>query len=190
MKSLKCLLWLLLPFAAAAQQYKPTWESLDSRPVPAWFENAKFGIFIHWGVYSVPAWAPKGVYAEWYQYWLQSKRVGGNNNPKPTAVYDHHAKVYGADFSYYQFADMFKAEDFDPDAWAKLLKSPARNTSCSLPNTTTGLRSGPAKKPAKRSVPPWNAMESQALKRDLLKRPHGRHAQKRQCEDGLLLFAL
>ena len=41
-----------------AQTYQPTWESIDSRPVPGWFEDVKFGIFIHWGVYSVPAWAP------------------------------------------------------------------------------------------------------------------------------------
>jgi alpha-L-fucosidase len=50
--------------------YKPDWESIDKRPVPAWFENAKFGIFIHWGLYSVPAWSPKGTYSEWYKYWL------------------------------------------------------------------------------------------------------------------------
>ena len=51
--------------------YQPTWESLDKRPLPAWFNEAKFGIFIHWGVYSVPAWRPLGgeryaSYAEWY----------------------------------------------------------------------------------------------------------------------------
>ena len=44
------------PSRTAAQTYEPTWESLDGRPIPAWFEDAKFGIFIHWGVYSVPAW--------------------------------------------------------------------------------------------------------------------------------------
>lgn len=167
MKSLKCLLWLLLPFTAAAQQYRPTWESLDSRPVPAWFENAKFGIFIHWGVYSVPAWAPKGVYAEWYQYWLQSKRVGGNNNPKPTAVYDHHAKVYGADFSYYQFADMFKAEDFDPDAWAKLFEKSGAKYIVLTSKHHDGFALWPSKEASKAFSTPWNAMDAGA-KRDLL----------------------
>jgi alpha-L-fucosidase len=53
-----------------AQTYKPNWESIDSRPVPSWFTDAKFGIFIHWGVYSVPSYAPvipgKLAYAEWY----------------------------------------------------------------------------------------------------------------------------
>ena len=55
--------------------YKPDWESIDKRPVPAWFENAKFGIFIHWGLYSVPAWSPKGTYSEWYKYWLDKKTL-------------------------------------------------------------------------------------------------------------------
>ena len=43
---------------ARAQTYQPTWESIDKRPTPAWFTDAKFGIFIHWGVYSVPSYAP------------------------------------------------------------------------------------------------------------------------------------
>ena len=46
-------------------RYQPNWQSLDSRPNPQWYRDAKFGIFIHWGVYSVPAWGPKGSYAEW-----------------------------------------------------------------------------------------------------------------------------
>ena len=52
--------------SATGKRYEPTWESLDQRPTPQWFADAKFGIFIHWGVYSVPAWGPKGQYAEWY----------------------------------------------------------------------------------------------------------------------------
>lgn len=51
--------------AAAQSSYQPTWESIDKRPTPAWFQDSKFGIFIHWGVYSVPAYAPVGKYAEW-----------------------------------------------------------------------------------------------------------------------------
>ena len=55
---------------ASAQPYEPTWESIDRRPTPAWFTEARFGIFIHWGTYSVPAYAPvlpgKLAYAEWY----------------------------------------------------------------------------------------------------------------------------
>ena len=49
----------------AGQKYQPVWESLDTRPIPDWYNEAKFGIFIVWGPYSVPAWVPDG-YAEWY----------------------------------------------------------------------------------------------------------------------------
>jgi len=52
------LLCLALAMPMAAQTYQPNWNSIDSRPTPAWFTDAKFGIFIHWGVYSVPAYAP------------------------------------------------------------------------------------------------------------------------------------
>ena len=45
-------------------KYESNWESIDSRPVPGWFDEAKLGIFIHWGIYSVPAYAPKGHYSE------------------------------------------------------------------------------------------------------------------------------
>ncbi len=60
---------LLCAAGSAAENYQPNWESLDKRPIPAWFGGAKFGIFIHWGVYSVPSYAPvlpgKLAYAEW-----------------------------------------------------------------------------------------------------------------------------
>ncbi|MBV9382693.1 MAG: alpha-L-fucosidase, partial [Streptosporangiaceae bacterium] len=53
--------------AASSGPYQPTVESLSTHPLPQWYSDAKFGIFIHWGVYSVPAWAPVGrEYAEWY----------------------------------------------------------------------------------------------------------------------------
>ena len=58
--------------SSVAQMYQPNWQSLDSRPVPHWFTDAKFGIFIHWGVYAVPGWSSKGNYAEWYQQGLQT----------------------------------------------------------------------------------------------------------------------
>ena len=104
------------------KKYEPNWKSLDSRPVAPWFADAKFGIFIHWGLYSVPAWSPKGTYAEWYQFWLQNKTLFGNGKFTGTEVYDYHVKRYGKDFTYYQFAPMFKAELFNPDDWAKLFE--------------------------------------------------------------------
>jgi len=107
---------------AAAQAYRPTWESIDSRPVPEWFSEAKFGIFIHWGLYSVPAWATvdrsittNPVYSEWY--WWQK-------NTDTSAVGDatraYHKATYGDDFKYPDFVKDFHAERFDPAAWADL----------------------------------------------------------------------
>jgi alpha-L-fucosidase len=95
--------------ASAAAQYKPTWDSIDARPVPAWFDEAKFGIFIHWGVYSVPAWGPKGKYAEWYWNDMQNK---------DGATWKFHEATYGEKFKYPDFAPMFKADLFDPKQWA------------------------------------------------------------------------
>ncbi len=108
-----CLSGLLLSGAAAAQSktYQPTWESLDSRPVPPWFDEAKFGIFIHWGLYSVPAWGPKGKYAEWY--WHDLHEEGS-----PTQQF--HNKTYGEDFRYQDFVAGFTAQLFDPGEWADL----------------------------------------------------------------------
>ena len=117
------LLLMFLARAVAAQEYQPTWESIDSRPVPQWFEDVKFGIFIHWGVYSVPAWAPAnediGVYAkysEWYWWRMNEKSEAG----KLFSTY--HNKMYGKDFKYQDFAPQFKAQHFDPDQWADLFK--------------------------------------------------------------------
>jgi alpha-L-fucosidase len=98
----------------AQQKYQPTWASLDERPTPKWFTDAKFGVFICWGLYSVPAWSPPGKYSEWYQYWLQQKSFNGQ-------VYDFHVKTYGEDFAFKDFAPLFKAELWDPNAWADLL---------------------------------------------------------------------
>ena len=103
----------------SAQKYEPTWESLDKRPIPEWFENAKFGIFIHWGVYSVPAWrklesARYASYAEWYYARVMDNKENGG--------YDFHRENYGEDFEYRDFAPLFRAELFDPDFWAETFK--------------------------------------------------------------------
>jgi len=105
-----CPLLLIINLSAG---YEPTWESLDQRPNPQWFEDAKFGIFIHWGVYSVPSWGPKDQYAEWYWYYMEKK---------DTPTWDFHKEKYGEKFKYQDFAPMFKAELFDPDHWADIFK--------------------------------------------------------------------
>ncbi|MEV5610692.1 alpha-L-fucosidase [Streptomyces sp. NPDC052225] len=94
--------------------YRPTEASLSGHQAPYWFHAAKFGIFIHWGVYSVPAWAPVGQqYAEWYWDQMQDP-----NNP----TYAHHKEVYGEDFAYDDFIPRFTAEKFDPRAWVELFR--------------------------------------------------------------------
>lgn len=102
-----------------AQSYQPDWKSLDTRKVPEWFHNDKFGIFIHWGVYAVPSFSrvvPDG-YSEcyWYNY-NDSKR----ENYK--AVREFHNRTYGNDFGDSQFIPMFKAELFNPDERASIFK--------------------------------------------------------------------
>jgi alpha-L-fucosidase len=105
----------------AAGPYRATWASLDRRPVPAWYDRAKFGIFIHWGVYSVPAWAPTGAavptyekYAEWYQ-----RRVA-DDSARGGPFWRFHARTYGPGTPYRDFAPAFRAELWDPAAWADL----------------------------------------------------------------------
>ena len=93
--------------------YEPTWESLDTRPNPAWFTDAKFGIFIHWGVYAVPSWGPKDRYSEWYWHDL----IQGDGQTKA-----FHDATYGPEFKYQDFAPKFKAELFEPAAWADVFK--------------------------------------------------------------------
>lgn len=95
------------------QYYKPTWQSLAQHPVPQWFKDAKFGIYTHWGVYSVPACGPNGT---WYPH---------NMYRKGTPQYQYHLKTYGppTKFGYKDFIPMFKAEKFDPDQWAELFKN-------------------------------------------------------------------
>jgi len=106
--------------------YQPNWKSLDNRPIPTWFDVAKFGIFTHWGIYSVPAWGPKRnsvntsgeAYAEWY---------GWAMNQQKSQYQKFHNELYGAHFKYQDFAPLFKAELFDPDKWAEVFAKSGAN---------------------------------------------------------------
>ena len=88
--------------------WKDTWESLSGYRVPEWYRNAKFGIFIHWGIYSVPAFGN-----EWYS---RNMYIEG------TPEFAHHVETYGKQsrFGYKDFIPMFRAEKFDPAVWADL----------------------------------------------------------------------
>ncbi len=162
------LLALAAPVGAGQERYQPTWESLDKRPAPAWFLDAKFGIFIHWGIYSVPAWAPVGEYAEWY--W---RRVG-NKSPGQRAEKDeqnkwwvHHREAWGKDFTYDRFAPMFKAERFDPDEWAGLFAEAGARYVCPTSKHHDGFCLWPSKEATATWGRPWNAVET-GPRRDLL----------------------
>ncbi|HKJ66586.1 MAG TPA: alpha-L-fucosidase, partial [bacterium] len=88
------------------QRYEPTWESLKQHQVPDWFDDAKFGIFIHWGVYSVPAYE-----SEWYPRHMY--REGSD-------IFQYHVENYGhpSEFGYKDFIPEFTAENWDPEEWA------------------------------------------------------------------------
>ena len=95
---------------AAAGPFRPAWDSLKQYQVPDWYLDAKFGIFIHWGVYSVPAFG-----SEWYprQMYMEG-----------TPEFKHHLATYGpqSKFGYKDFIPMFRAEKFDAARWAELFR--------------------------------------------------------------------
>jgi alpha-L-fucosidase len=155
-KILTACLLVIISFTHA-QTYQPRWESLDTRPVPQWFTDAKFGIFIHWGVYSVPGWTTKGNYAEWYQYGL----MNGD-----TARIEYQKKKFG-DLTYYQLADQFKAELFNPDEWAKLFEESGAKYIVLTSKHHDGFALWPSKDASRTWGFPWNGMEV-GPKRDLL----------------------
>ena len=110
------------------KRFTGNWESVKSHQIPKWYDDCKFGIFIHWGPYSVPAYAPHtwelgevdskewfldNPYAEWY---YNSLNIGKGH------TYDYHIEKYGKDFKYEDFIPMWKAEKWDPGKWAKLFK--------------------------------------------------------------------
>lgn len=100
-------------------KFENNWESLNQRKVPEWFEDAKFGIFIHWGLYSVPAYAPKGHYSEWYGCHCDKEN---HTDPVARLYHEYHVKTYGKDFKYNDFVPMFKAENFDAKQWISLFE--------------------------------------------------------------------
>ncbi|KAL4226684.1 Tissue alpha-L-fucosidase [Mactra antiquata] len=91
-------------------RYQPNWESIDSRPLPAWYDESKIGIFIHWGVFSVPS-----LLTEWFWHqWITEKN--------PTAIKFMHDN-YKPDWTYQDFAKEFTAELFNPDEWASIFNA-------------------------------------------------------------------
>lgn len=113
-----CLL-RITTILSAQERFQPAWPSLKKYQTPDWFRDAKFGIFIHWGVYSVPAFG-----SEWYPRWMYTDSLVWGHN-----YYKHHVETYGPPdkFGYKDFIPMFKAEKFHADQWVDLfIKSGAK----------------------------------------------------------------
>ena len=113
-KSLVVIILGMVPSVNMAQ-YLPSWQSLERHEaVPDWMRDAKFGIYCHWGVYSVPAYGN-----EQYFHYMHDDGVGLMNARK------RHEVMYGPleKFGYHDFIPMFKAEKFDAKEWAELFQS-------------------------------------------------------------------
>ena len=104
------------------ERYLPLPESLKQHETPAWFSDAKFGIFIHWGIYSVPAFGD-----EWYCQLMHTGRghwaLRKGLDPNPETIKEYHARTYGASFRYHEFLSLWKPDRFDAEQWMELFAS-------------------------------------------------------------------
>ncbi len=155
--SMLCLIGL--PFSAelAAQEkkYLPDWYSLARHEeAPEWFRDAKFGIYFHWGVYSVPAYGN-----EWYPRWMHFE---GYVRANKWDYYKHHVETYGhpSEFGYHDFVPMFRAEHFDAEEWALLFKKAGARFAGPVAEHHDGFAMWDS------DVTPWNAMDM-GPKRDI-----------------------
>ena len=157
------LLAAAMPVVSGAQEtrYEANWASLDKRPTPVWFTDAKFGVFIHWGVYSVPAWGKVGEYAEWY--WRRVRSEGA----KEAEWRQFHAKNYGEKFDYMDFAPQFTAELFKAEQWARVFKQAGVKYVVITSKHHEGFTLWPNAEASRTWGRPWNAAEI-GPKRDLL----------------------
>jgi len=110
--------------ATQVKKYEPNWESLADYKIPDWYSDAKFGIFIHWGAYAVPAYR-----SEWYPrlMYMDTATFSATLSPQaegPNKVYTYHKQKWGDQkkFGYKDFIPMFKAEKFDAKNWISLIK--------------------------------------------------------------------
>lgn len=129
--------------------YKDTWESLAAYQVPDWYADSKFGIFIHWGVYSVPAFNN-----EWYS---RNMYIQGSEE------YEHHLRTYGAhkDFGYKDFIPMFQAQKFNADEWLDLFQRAGAQYIVPVAEHHDGVQM------YKSGISRWNAFEM-GPKRDIV----------------------
>lgn len=136
-------------------RFKETWESLSTiEREPEWFKDAKFGIYFHWGVYSVPAFD-----SEWYPRWMYApgrKDWGGR-------VFEYHEKTFGpvSRFNYHDFIPMFTGEHFDAKEWVELFKNAGAKFAGPVAQHHDGFAMWDSK------INPWNA-KAMGPKKDIL----------------------
>ena len=104
---LKTITLLVSVTVLSAARYEPNWTSLDSRPLPVWYDKSKIGIFLHWGVFSVPSYKTAWFWDNW-------------KNKQNKAIVSFMERNYKPNFTYADFAPDFTAELFDPNDWADL----------------------------------------------------------------------
>jgi len=110
--------WCSAEEADYAAKYEPTWQSLQRYRAPRWYKDAKFGIFVHWGVYAVPA-----VGSEWYpRNMYKGDRKYTRGREKGLEIYKYHRTTWGdqGTFGYKDFIGRFKAQKWAPHNWADL----------------------------------------------------------------------
>ncbi len=154
------ILTLWLASAQAQTRYEPKWESLDKRPAPQWYLDAKFGIFIHWGVYAVPAWGTPKSYSEWYWNYVHDRKAD-------SPWWQFHKKNYGENFDYQDFAPLFRAELYNADEWAELFYRSGAKYVVPTSKHHDGYCMWPSAQASKTWGRPWNSQEI-GPKRDLL----------------------
>lgn len=166
MKKASLFLWLLagvccVSLSAQSEKYSTSWDSLDKRPTPQWWKDAKFGIFVFWGPASVPAFSPRGEYAEWYWYWIENVESRG------PACRDFHQRVYGENFEYADFLPLFKGELFDPAQWADLFERSGAKYVVLNSKHHDGYTMWPSKEANQSWGRRWNSLET-GPRRDVL----------------------
>ena len=154
-------------------KYQPSWESLDRHPLAPWWQEAKFGVYVHWSLASVPAWGNHSSF-----YWpnlLKSQRLEAEGPRAPkidiaeeyVGLWQFHQKTYGAQFKFEDFAPLFRAEVFDADRWANLfVRSGARYVVLTTKHHD-GFCLWPNAEASRTWGHPWNSMEV-GPKRDLV----------------------
>jgi len=140
----------------------PTWDAIDNHPIPQWWTDAKFGIFIHWGPYSVPAFSRVGDYSEWYWQDLVNPKRGGHKT-----VRAFHDATYGTGFTYPDFVPDFTCELFDPNQWANVFEASGAKYVVLTSKHHDGYCLWPSKEADQSWGRPWSSTNS-GPQRDLL----------------------